>query len=1113
MKKRVVLGVLFALLFALIFISSQGSQESKIDKKVYENIEAGAVNVIVEVNQEEKGIFIKRDLEDKKEDIIKSLDKDEEKVREQENLISVKVSLEELKKLEKNSDVDRISLSPKLKAFLQNTTIITNATLSWPVQINEINLTGNGETICVLDTGVNFSHPDLIGKNKTCIVDCFEKECTPNCSVIDDNGHGTHVAGIISANGGIKGIAPGSSIIALKILDENGEGSDNAVFDLTNGIKWCIEKRNTYNISIITMSLGTVINYSSYCDSSFTSTLTKVINNATFYNISIIAASGNSGNISAMSAPACINNVTSVGATTKLDAIASYSNRNNLTDLFAPGGSQDNQVNGINSTYNDGTYEGGYGTSMAAPHVAGAFAVVRQFYILQSGRVPTSREIQNTLNATGKIINDASSLLNFSRIDIYSAIKEMDILNPEVELISPNNNNNSRERNQTFFCSANDVQLKNITFYIWNETGIYNSSFVNVTQGQIVSFNVTLVPGAYQWNCKAEDENGNFSFAQTNYTISISGKQLIFIGVDGFQYNHYVEMLQAGDLGNFTRLMSNNGWNGTVNITGHSNTETAPGNAELHTGLNESLNLVRNNTQKIPVAENKTEYERIKNFDGSIKVGSVYGKDKDYLAMIFNNSHAETDWWQNRSTYSPLAWTDGTACDNSLDVATKATEFIGNYTYDLFYLFVYFGAPDCSGHEHGENSLEYNNSFKNVDDGLGVILDYLEDNNLNDSVQIIISSDHGWNEGTTYHSTANSDTITLPLITNNITLVRNITSDGVREQCEIVPTILDYFEVPKIQYQDIIDNGCDSMLGDITSPLIESISSSASQTLAILNITTNENANASINYGTSLALGSISTSTEYEREHLITLSGLASTSVYFYNITICDIAGNCRTNGTNNFTTLQEEVTSSSSSSSGGGSSSSGSGGGSGAKTYLASYAEISSGTGYTKEFSLGDRLKFNLINNNLVEEHTINISRIYSTKVDLIIASEIILTSIQIGEIKKFDLNSDGVYDLEIKLNSIINNKSSITIKAIEMQKNQNSSQVPAPIIEDKVEEKNNKRENYNDKLLFLQIGILLLIIALIIAIIAILKKHKNINNKHKTLEEYKQRYRQRKA
>ncbi len=538
MKNQKILVILFAMIiFGIIIVSSASNYKSKTDSDVYKSLEKNIkTRVIVKLAEPslEKGFVIKGvktdyDIEQEKrqirERIIGRLDRKNIKhIFEKE--IALEVSEKELKSLEGFKEIESIVIDRPIKAFLQDSVPLVNASRTWSVKVSGANITGAGETICIIDTGIDYSHLDLIGKNKTdCNIDCINPAsgCVENCSVTDDHGHGTHVAGIAAANGSTKGVAIGVGLVGVKVLNSAGSGSGS---DLDAGIDWCIANADTYNISVISMSLGTDCTdtpqycYNSYCDDVGVEQSTAIrIDNATSRNISVIVATGNDANYTSISSPACIKNATAVGATDKNDNIASsYSNRNNMTDLFAPGSS-------INSTKRTGGYETRSGTSMATPHAAGAFALVRQFFRMQYSRVPTFLEIQNALNSTGKQINDTSGLgLNFSRINTYAAILSLDIQAPNVTLVSPLNNTSNTTLNQTFSCNATDLQLSNITFYLWNSTDglVYNESKNISGEANSSTFNVSnLNYISYKWNCLAYDLKNNSAFHSSNYTLSL----------------------------------------------------------------------------------------------------------------------------------------------------------------------------------------------------------------------------------------------------------------------------------------------------------------------------------------------------------------------------------------------------------------------------------------------------------------------------------------------------------------------------------------------------------------------------------------------------------------
>jgi len=916
-KKRGIFGIVVVLfLIAGIFlVGSFQNEKNKVNEKVYEELkEDKEVPVIIKVNPEKK-IFKRASIEDSKKEIIKDLKKEE--VREYQDLISVKISKGELKELEKNPDVESISFSPQFKALLQDSVPLINSSNVWPIQSSGVNITGIDETVCVIDTGVNFTHPDLIGKNKTCVIDCYNKDCIENCSISDDNGHGTHVAGIVGASGGISGTAIDIGLIGLKILDSNGDSHPTSgTTDLMNAIDWCIANADTYNISVISMSLGTTTLYNDYCDSDFSTTLTKAINNATLYNISVIAATGNNGNKTAISSPACIQNSTAVGATDKSDNVASYSNRNNITDLFAPGSS-------INSTMYStsapicsdpgvtcsGDYATVSGTSMATPHVAGVFALFRQFFRLQNSRVPTPSEIENELNNTGVLIDDSSgSGYNFSRVDVWSALISIDISNPTVSLTSPSDATTRFIKNTSFSCSANDVLLSNITLYVWNSTGIYNNTeFIAVSSvnGNLEVNLTNMSYGDYEWNCLAYDHNNNFSFASSNYTLTIGGVAVTLVSPED-------------------NLVTNQ------NKTYNCSVETEP------------IKLLTNVTFNIWNSTNSLIYNSTKNISGASN------------STIFSYNF-------------------------SLE---------GNYSW---------------------NCLGYNNE-----------------------------SESAW-----------ADT--------NYTITY-----------------------------------------DITNPVLSSISSSVTTTTATITWTTNENANSSVDYGLSLSLGSSSSSSSLTTSHSISLSSLSSSTTYYYNVTSCDSAGNCQTNGSYSFTTSTPS-TQSSSSSSGGGSSSTPTILSTG-KTYSLTAEQISKG--YTETLSKNDKIKFTFFDEK-ESEHTLTVNEIGENYVKLTIASSPINLILGIGQSAKLNLTSADYYNLYVKLESIIDNKAKLTIQTIH-EPIPKSPSINSNVVEEKEEKPTPEKKSFDVKGKIKDI----LIIILIITVLFILFNKKE-KKKFEKIKEYKERFR----
>ncbi|HEY5518304.1 MAG TPA: S8 family serine peptidase, partial [Cellulomonas sp.] len=226
-----------------------------------------------------------------------------------------------------------------------------------------------GIRVAILDTGADLSNPDLAGlhvagtyNTVATLPDNAANPAYHTTTVTDGAGHGTHVLGTIAAqtnNGiGVAGIAPGVSVLVVKVLGNDGSGSSTWVND---GIEWAI----SHGANIISMSLGAVQSPSS-CAAYYPST-----DDAYAAGVAVVAAAGNAGTTS-YSLPASCPHVLSVASVNGSNVHSSFSQSNSEVDVAAPGES-------IYSTYPAAlghTYLQLSGTSMATPHVAGVAALV-----------------------------------------------------------------------------------------------------------------------------------------------------------------------------------------------------------------------------------------------------------------------------------------------------------------------------------------------------------------------------------------------------------------------------------------------------------------------------------------------------------------------------------------------------------------------------------------------------------------------------------------------------------------------------------------------------------------------------------------------------------------
>jgi len=210
---------------------------------------------------------------------------------------------------------------------------------------------GRGKTAWILDSGIDFEHPDLnVDKNRS---RSFISGVT---SADDENGHGTHVAGIIGAlnnNFGVLGVASGANLVALKVLNKDGVGSVSNVIQALAYVN-----QNARAGDVVNMSLGEEI---------ASLVLDQQVQYTASLGILISIAAGNDAKPAVQFSPGRANgsNIFTITAVDSLNQFASFSNYgNDVVDFAAPGVR-------ILSTYSDGRYARVSGTSMAAPHVAG----------------------------------------------------------------------------------------------------------------------------------------------------------------------------------------------------------------------------------------------------------------------------------------------------------------------------------------------------------------------------------------------------------------------------------------------------------------------------------------------------------------------------------------------------------------------------------------------------------------------------------------------------------------------------------------------------------------------------------------------------------------------
>ncbi|WP_404456761.1 S8 family peptidase [Oceanobacillus kapialis] len=247
------------------------------------------------------------------------------------------------------------------------------------------------QEIAVLDTGVDYNHPDLNGKTNRGY-DFVDRDYTPS----DANGHGTHVAGIAAAetnNGtGIAGMAPNTDILAVRVLDASGNGS---LSNIANGIRYAADN----GAEVINLSLGCA------CD---TQTLESAVNYAWNSGSVVVAAAGNDGT-SQQFQPASYANAIAVGAVDRNNNKASFSNYGTWVDVSAPGVD-------IASTYPGNGYAYLSGTSMASPYVAGQAALL-------TGQGKSNAQVRAAIQNTADSVSGTGYYVRYGLINVLDSVR------------------------------------------------------------------------------------------------------------------------------------------------------------------------------------------------------------------------------------------------------------------------------------------------------------------------------------------------------------------------------------------------------------------------------------------------------------------------------------------------------------------------------------------------------------------------------------------------------------------------------------------------------------------------------------------------------------------
>jgi len=279
--------------------------------------------------------------------------------------------------------------------------------------------TGSGVTVAVLDTGIDTDHPELVDS-------IMGGKGFGYATYEDDHGHGTHVSGIITADGVggtpsgfAKGVAPDAGVWMAKVCDASGSCYTS---DIAAAIEYVVKGpdgiigNGDEPAKIISISLGGGGTSWANCDSDF---LASKVNWAVGNGVTVVAAAGNTSGI--VSSPGCASKTIAIGAVDKSDVRASFSGTGYALDIMAPGVS-------IYSSLPGNTYDSWSGTSMATPHISAAVALLKQV-----NPALTDAEIKDALYKTAKDLGAAGwdRYYGWGRINVLSAVNYVKPPEPE----------------------------------------------------------------------------------------------------------------------------------------------------------------------------------------------------------------------------------------------------------------------------------------------------------------------------------------------------------------------------------------------------------------------------------------------------------------------------------------------------------------------------------------------------------------------------------------------------------------------------------------------------------------------------------------------------------
>ncbi len=456
------------------------------------------------------------------------------------------VNAENLEEIKEDPDVKAVYPDKIVTVNLMDSVPLIQADKVWNLlDANGTNITGEGITIAIIDTGVDYTHPDLGG--------CFGVGCkvvggydivNDDSDPIDDQGHGTHVAATAAgkkfsalSNDTLNGVAPDADILAYKVLGSGGSGSFS---DVIAGIERAVND----SADIISMSLGATCGiYTVNCGPD--DPVSSAVDTAVDAGVIAVIAAGNSGPwLETIGSPGTARKAITVGASDKIDSLAGFSSRGPVVwlngslikpDILAPGvqicaAQWDNAWEDRECL--NGNHIAISGTSMATPHVAGMAALLKQKWPTLS-----VSEIKSLIMTSSIDLGYSAVEQGHGRVDAWRAANSKILISGDLSFGRFQQGVTNATKNLSVKNIANTSL--NVNIYVGNATSLEQPT-LQINSLSLSSSSATLSPG----QTSVFQANVNFPLPYDGMFI---GKIIVSDGADNhtvlYSFSRYSDVL------------------------------------------------------------------------------------------------------------------------------------------------------------------------------------------------------------------------------------------------------------------------------------------------------------------------------------------------------------------------------------------------------------------------------------------------------------------------------------------------------------------------------------------------------------------------------------------